>query len=403
MARLGDRVTQLARIGGTGASVSRLGLTALEEEARQLVSSWCDEHSATSIRDEAGNLFVRFAGGDPSAPVLLVGSHIDSVPEGGRFDGALGVCCAAEAIISLKEAGAHFARPVELVAWADEEGARFGIGLFGSAAAFGKLPPNAAARRDRAGVSVADALRALGASGDPTKAKRDAKTVRAYLELHIEQGPRLERAGVPLAVVSDIVGIYHGQVTVRGRQDHAGATVMGARQDALAAAGELVLALERIASSVPDAVGTVGEIAVRPGAKNVVPGVCTFSLDIRAPREDAIERVLRELGVAMSEAARRRGVTTAMEPLQRVAVTPLDLGIRDTLLRATKAVGVEAPLLVSGAGHDAQNPSLSGVPTGMIFVRSTGGSHTPTEFAATADAALGAQALELAIKELAAA
>jgi allantoate deiminase len=288
-----------------------------------------------------------------------------------------------------------------LVAWADEEGARFGVGLFGSAAAFGRLPPRAAELKDKGGVSIAQALRALGETGDPTKAARDPKDIRAYLELHIEQGPRLERAGKALGVVSDIVGIYHGRVTVRGRQDHAGATVMGARQDALVAASELVVALERIASSVPDAVGTVGEISVRPGAKNVVPGECVFSLDIRAPRQDAIDRVLREFGESMSEVTRRRGVTTALEPLQRVAVTPLDAGIRGLLLGTTKAVGVDAPLLVSGAGHDAQNPSLSGVPTGMIFVRSTGGSHTPIEFAATADAALGAQVLELAIKALA--
>jgi N-carbamoyl-L-amino-acid hydrolase len=145
----------------------------------------------------------------------------------------------------------------------------------------------------------------------------------------------------------------------------------------------------------------VGEISVRPGAKNVVPGECLFSVDIRAPRQEAIDQVLRDLGAAMGEVARRRGVTTALEPLQRVAVTPLDPGIRDLLLRTTKAVGVDAPLLVSGAGHDAQNPSLSGVPTGMIFVRSTGGSHTPREFATIDDAALGAQALANALRELA--
>jgi len=145
----------------------------------------------------------------------------------------------------------------------------------------------------------------------------------------------------------------------------------------------------------------VGEIVVRPGAKNVVPGECTFSLDIRAPRHDAVERVLRDFGEALSDVTRRRGVKTSIEPLQRVAVTPLDHAIREVLLRATKAVGVDAPLLVSGAGHDAQNPSLSGVPTGMIFVRSTGGSHSPTESAAIADAVLGTEALEHAIRELA--
>jgi allantoate deiminase len=400
--RLQKRIDDLARIGGSGTSVSRLGLTALEQQARDLVAGWCTAAGATVRRDAAANLYARFAGKDERAPLVLVGSHIDSVPEGGRFDGALGVCCAAEALASLTEAGMKFARPVELVAWSDEEGARFGVGLFGSAAAFGKLPKGAAELKDKSGVSIAEALRAMGESGDPTKAVRDTKGIKAYLELHIEQGPRLERAGKALGVVSDIVGIYHGRATVRGRQDHAGATVMGARKDALAAASELVVALERIASSVPEAVGTVGEIAVRPGAKNVVPGECVFSLDVRAPKQESIDLVLEGFNDAVADVTRRRGLEISIETLQTVAVTPLDQGIRDLLLRTSQAVGVDAPLLVSGAGHDAQNPSLSGVPTGMIFVRSTGGSHTPIEFAATADAALGAEALERAIRELAA-
>jgi allantoate deiminase len=402
-ARLQKRVDDLAKIGGSGTSVSRLGLTALEQQGRDLVVRWCAKFAESTRRDAAGNLFVRFAGQRASDPVLLVGSHADSVPEGGRFDGALGVCCAVEAVISLKEAGATFGRPVEVVAWADEEGARFGIGLYGSAAAFGTLPPGAAELKDKTGVSIADALRALGEAGDPTKAARDPKQIRAYLELHIEQGPRLERAGLALGVVSDIVGIYHGRVTVRGRQDHAGATVMGARRDALVAAAELIGALERIASAVPDAVGTVGEISVRPGAKNVVPGECVFSVDIRAPRQDAIDSVLRQFGEEMSRVLQERGLSSITnDPLHTVPVTPLDPAIRATLQDAVRSVGVEpALLLVSGAGHDAQQPSLSGVPTGMIFVRSTGGSHTPTELASTADAALGARALERAIADLA--
>ena len=399
-ARLQRRIDELAKIGGSGTSVSRLGLTPLEQQARDLVSSWC-ERSATAIRDAAGNLRIRYAGESGNAPVVLVGSHLDSVPEGGRFDGALGVCCAVEAVESLKESGVRFARPVEIVAWADEEGARFGVGLFGSSAAFGRLPSGAAELRDTNGVSIRDALRSLGMPGDPTKATYDTEHLRAYLELHIEQGPRLERAGRALGVVSDIVGIYHGRVRVKGRADHAGATVMGARRDALVAASELIQALERIAARIPDAVGTVGEIAVRPGAKNVIPGECTFSLDIRAPKQGSIDQVREAFGGAIDEVAGRRGVEISIEPLHGVAVTPLDPQVREMLVTAVRGVGVEPPLLVSGAGHDAQNPQLSGVPTGMIFVRSTGGSHTPTEFAATEDAVLGARALELAITMLA--
>jgi len=394
--RLGRRMTELARIGGDGTAVSRLGLSGDEQRARDLVGGWLSAKGAIVRRDAAANVFARFGG---EGETILVGSHLDSVPEGGRFDGALGVLCAVEALESLVEAKTKLRRPVEVVAWADEEGARFGVGLFGSTAVFGRLGRGVGDRRDRDGVSIADALRALGERGDPAAARRDPTELAAYLELHIEQGPRLDAAGLPLGVVSDIVGIYHARVTIRGRADHAGATVMTARADALAAASEIVLAVERIARGRSDSVGTVGEIRVRPGAKNVVPGECVFSLDLRAARDH--DGLVREVLAAVTSIASARAVEASVDELARVPVTALDPRIRDVLKRATRSVGVDAPELVSGAGHDAQNPALSGVPTGMIFVRSTGGSHTSREFASVDDAALGAQALANAIKELA--
>jgi allantoate deiminase len=394
--RLERRTDELSRIGGSGTSVSRLGLSAKEQEARDLVGGWLSVRGAAVRRDAAANLFARIPG---EGATILVGSHLDSVPEGGRFDGALGVLCAVEAVESLLDAKVHLRRPVEVVAWADEEGARFGVGLFGSAAAFGRLARGIGERRDRDGISIAEALRNLGERGDPAAARRDPKQLAAYLELHIEQGPRLEAAGAALGVVSDIVGIYHARVAIRGRADHAGATVMTSRADALAAASEIVLAVERIARGRPDAVGTVGEIAVRPGAKNVVPGECVFSLDLRAASDH--DGLVREVLDVVMQVASTRGVEASVDELARVPVTRLDPRIRDVLRRATVSVGVRGPELVSGAGHDAQNPALSGVPTGMIFVRSTGGSHTPRELASIADAALGAQALANAIRELA--
>jgi allantoate deiminase len=394
--RLERRTAELSRIAGRGTSVSRLGLSSDEQHARDVVGGWLEARGAEVRRDAAANLYARFPG---QGETILVGSHLDSVPEGGRFDGALGVLCAVEAVESLIDAKVQTRRPIEVVAWADEEGARFGVGLFGSTAAFGRLPRGIGERRDRDGISIADALRALGEDGDPAAAKRDPKELAAYLELHIEQGPRLEKAGLPLGIVSDIVGIYHARVGIRGRADHAGATVMTARADALAAASEIVLAVERIARGRSDAVGTVGEIAVRPGAKNVVPGECIFSLDLRAARDH--DELVREVLDAVTSIAGARGVEASVDDLARVPATPLDPRIRDVLKRASTSVSVDAPMLISGAGHDAQNPALSGVPTGMIFVRSTGGSHTPREFASLADAALGAQALANAIKELA--
>jgi allantoate deiminase len=394
--RLERRSAELARIGGSGTSVSRLGLSADEQRARDLVGGWLAAKGAHLRRDAAANLYARFSG---EGEVILVGSHLDSVPEGGRFDGALGVLCAVEAVESLVDAKVKLRRPIEVVAWADEEGARFGVGLFGSTAAFGRLARGVGDRTDRDGISIAEALRALGERGDPAAARRDPNELAAYLELHIEQGPRLETAGLPLGVVSDIVGIYHARVVIRGRADHAGATVMTARADALAAAAEVVLAVERIARGRPDSVGTVGEIAVRPGAKNVVPGESVFSLDLRAASDH--DGLVQEVLDSVTRIARSRGVEASVDDLARVPVTRLDPNVRDVLKRATQSVGVDAPELVSGAGHDAQNPALSGVPTGMIFVRSTGGSHTPREFASIDDAALGAQALANALKELA--
>jgi allantoate deiminase len=398
-ARLERRIAELSAIGGSGTSVTRLGLSPEEQRARELVGGWLEARGAIVRRDAAANLYGRFGG--ETGPAVLVGSHIDSVPEGGRFDGALGVLCAVEAVEALLDDGVVLRRPVEVVGWCDEEGARFGIGLFGSSAAFGRLPDGAAARADKDGVTIAAALRAIGESGDPARATREASGLAAYLELHIEQGPRLADRGLPLGVVSDIVGILHARVTVRGRQDHAGATVMSAREDALAAAAEMVLAVESAARALPDAVGTVGEIGVRPGAKNVVPGECVFSLDLRARDEQTVEQLSRDVRAAIRRIGDARGVKSSLDVLSRVAAVPLDATLRDLFLRCAKQVGVDAPELFSGAGHDAESSQLAGVPTGMLFVRSTGGSHNPNEQATLDDAVLGARALALALKELA--
>ena len=398
-ARLERRIVELSAIGGSGTSVTRLGLSADEQRARDLVGGWLAARGARVARDAAANLFARIGG---AGPAILVGSHLDSVPEGGRFDGALGVLCAIEAVEALLDDGLQFRRPVEVVGWCDEEGARFGVGLFGSCAAFGRLPERAAERTDRGGTSIAEALRALGERGDPAVARRRAGDIAAYLELHIEQGPRLAEQGIPLGVVSDIVGLFHGRVTVRGRQDHAGATVMTARVDALAAAAEMTLAVEALARGLPDAVGTVGEIAVRPGAKNVIPGECVFSLDLRARREQTLEALVREVRATIRRIGDARGARSTLDVLSRVPAVPLAPALQDLLLRSARAVGVEAPTLFSGAGHDAENTQLAGVPTAMLFVRSTGGSHNPNELATLDDGVLGARALAEALRELAA-
>lgn len=396
-ARLAGRIDALAAIGGRGRGVTRLGLSVEEQAARELVGGWLARRGAAVSRDGAANLRARFG---TSGAAVVLGSHLDSVPDGGRFDGALGVLCAVEAVEALLDAGRTFKRAVEVVAWSDEEGARFGVGLFGSAAAYGHLPEGIADRRDARGTSVAEALRALGELGDPVSARRPAADA-AYLELHIEQGSRLERARAAVGVVSGIVGIFHARVAVEGKADHAGTTPMDGRRDALAGAAAMVLAVEAAARAMPGVVATVGELVAVPGAKNVVPGEVVFSLDVRAPRQGELDEALRAIRFALRSIGDQRGLRSRIDVLASVPPVDLDVRMRDLLLRAAAAEGLAAPLVPSGAGHDAASAQRAGVPTGLLFVRSSGGSHTPSESAALDDAAAGAAVLARALAELA--
>ncbi|OLC55229.1 MAG: hypothetical protein AUH85_09745 [Chloroflexi bacterium 13_1_40CM_4_68_4] len=396
VARLGERIEELGAIGRTDdGGVTRLGLTPEEDAAKGLVARWLRARGGRIARDQAANLVAGFGSGDGA---IVIASHLDSVPNGGRYDGHLGVLCAVEMIEAATAAGVSLPR-LDVVGWTDEEGARFGVGLFGSAAAYGRLADGVASRRDRDGVSIADALRALGYDGDPSAARRREKD-RGYLELHIEQGPNLERAKRPLGVVSTIVGITHLRVTVEGVAGHAGTTPMEGRHDALGAAAEMVLALEGAARRRNGTVATVGEISAEPGAKNVIPGRVIFTVDVRSPEDDARRAVVSALEDSRRDAQRRRGVRISFDVLADLPAVALDKRMRKTLAEAVREVGVEPIELVSGAGHDAQNPALAGVPTGMLFVRSTNGSHNPREHATAEDAALATKALILAIARL---
>jgi hydantoinase/carbamoylase family amidase len=396
-ARLAERIEELGAIGRVaGGGVTRLGLTREEEEAKSLVAGWLEMRGARVARDAAANLVASIGSGERP---IVVASHLDSVPNGGRYDGHLGVLCAVEMVDAAASAGVRLPR-LDVVAWSDEEGARFGVGLFGSAAAYARLAREVAARRDRDGVSIAEALRTLGHDGDPTAARRRGAD-RAYLELHIEQGPNLERMGRPLGIVSAIVGITHLRVTVEGVAGHAGTTPMEGRRDALVAAAEMVLALEDAARRRAGSVATVGEIDAQPGAKNVIPGRVVFTVDVRSPEDGARRAVLAALEDARRDVEKRRGVRVSLDTLSDVPAVALDTEVRRILADAVRDVGVEPTELTSGAGHDAQNPALSGVPTGMLFIRSTNGSHNPREHATAEDAALATKALILAIDRLA--
>jgi allantoate deiminase len=390
--RIAGRVEALAAIGRDPAGgITRLGLTAEEQAARALVRSWLAPLGYRCDQDDAGNLHCRVGDG----PRVLVGSHLDTVPQGGAYDGALGVIAAVEVAEALHRAGVEV--PLHVVAWTGEEGVRFGTGLFGSAAACGLLPAGAWERRDAAGRGVLEAAaELLGRPVSPEGAALERQGMRAYLELHIEQASQLERRGSPLGVVTAIVGLYHGRVRVDGRADHAGAAAMGERKDALAAAAECVLAVEEVSTAAAGgAIATVGEIQVLPGAQNVVPGSATFSLDVRSVsprrRADALAAILDRV----ERVCERRGLGWRVEGLGDAAPVPMAEEVAGVLASACERIGVVAPRLPSMAGHDAQNLAAFGVPTGMLFVRSTNGSHNPDEHADAGDAAQGARALLL--------
>jgi allantoate deiminase len=395
--RIAGRIDALAAIGRDPVEgLTRLGLTAEEQRARELVRSWLEPLGYRCEQDDAGNLHCLIG----TEPRVLVGSHLDTVPRGGAYDGALGMVAAAEVAEALNRGQAVL--PLHVVAWTGEEGVRFGTALFGSAAASGLLRDGDWRRRDREGTTAAEAAAALlGRAVDPAAPRLRDGAVRAYLELHIEQGSRLERLGIPLGVVSAIVGLYHGTVTIIGRADHAGAAPMGERKDALAAAAESVLAVEEVsAAAAGGAIATVGEIHVLPGAKNVVPGSASFTLDVRSVSPERRAAVLSAITDRIERIGARRGVEVQIEGIGESAEVPMTAPVADALASACERIGVEAPRLESFAGHDAQNLAAIGVPTGMLFVRSTNGSHNPLEHADATDAALGAKALLLACAAL---
>jgi acetylornithine deacetylase/succinyl-diaminopimelate desuccinylase-like protein len=344
-----ERLEQLYAIGG-GPGANRLGGSAQEDEAHELVAGWMRDAGLEVERDEAGNLYGRLRGRRPELPEVWTGSHLDTVPAGGRFDGALGVVGGLEAV---QRAGQQ-ERTLTVVAFRDEEGWS-GPGCVGSRALCDAWP-------------------------EPRPA--------AFLELHIEQGPRLEEAGASLGLVTRIAATAKGEVVFEGREGHAGTTPMAGRSDALVAAAEFVLGLRDAAAAVDGAVATVGRVEVEPGGSNVIPAQARVSVDVRAPNLKRVEEVL---GAVPAELSRTAEVEMAPDTTQ---------ALREQL----EALGVPVIELASGAGHDAGILSAAGVPTGMLFVRSLNGgiSHSPDELSAPEDIAQAVTALEGALTRLAA-
>jgi allantoate deiminase len=322
----------------------------------------------------------------------MLGSHLDTVRDAGKYDGMLGVVTAIECVAALSARGKRLPFAVEVVGFADEEGVRFNATLLGSRAVAGTFDPANLDRVDAAGKTMREAMREFGL--DPATiatAARRREDVLAYAELHIEQGPVLEAEGLPVGVVTAINGGNRLAIEMAGMAAHAGTVPMRLRRDALAAAAECVLAVERIAGSEPDLVGTVGKIEALPGAINVIPGRVRFSLDVRAPTDAAREAALAKARSAFAEIAARRGVTLDVRPVWEAKTAICAGWLQDQLAAAIEAEGIALKRLPSGAGHDGM-AMIAIADIGMLFVRCQGGiSHNPAEAITENDAAVAAR------------
>lgn len=397
--RLTSRLEDLSRAGGIpGKGISRFPYSEEHAQAVRLVAGWMEEAGLTAGCDDFGNLVGTAAGshGASGWPAIVLGSHLDTVPDGGMFDGALGVVAAVEVAAVLRETGRELGHALAVVGFADEEGHAYGVGTLASRCAVGDLPlERCEALMGYDGRTMAEAVRAFS-PGLPSS--RMPQRIGAYLELHVEQGPQLWQSGRKVAAVSAITGIAKTVVRIVGEANHAGTTPMQDRRDALAGAAEFVLAVRGLARAAgPPAVGTVGALSVRPGASNVVPGEVDMKVEFRSTDGAQLRRLCEEAGEELRAIGRRSDLDCRMDPWDLREPVPLDAGVRDALLAAISESGFEPHLLASGAGHDAMVLAKH-APAGMVLVPSVGGiSHSPREQTSPEDAALGAEVLLRAV------
>ncbi|PPU39793.1 allantoate amidohydrolase [Xanthomonas arboricola pv. populi] len=381
----------------------RAWLSPAHRAALAAVRGWMQAAGLQVRLDALGTLVGRYEGTRPGAPALLIGSHLDSVRDAGRYDGPLGVMLGIECVAALHARGRRLPFAVEVLAFGDEEGSRFPASMFTSRAVAGTLAPQALdGVIDADGLDVAQALAAWGLDATRlAEAARRPHEVVGYLETHIEQGPVLETEGLPVGIVTGIAAQLRLQATVHGHAGHAGTCPMPLRRDALAAAAECVLAAEAVArADGGDLVATVGRLALRPGATNVVPGQATFSLDVRAGEAAVRDAAAAEIRHRFAAIAVARGVRIELEPVQDLPASPCAPELVARLERAVAAQGVAPRRLVSGAGHDAMVMAAL-CPTAMLFVRCAGGiSHHPAEHVDAADADVALAAMQHFIEHL---
>ncbi len=391
-ARIEQRIMKLSEFGrNPEGGVSRVAFSAADIQGRKYIMSLMQQAGLKVRIDAAGNIIGRREGRNPKLPPIVFGSHIDSVPHGGNYDGDVGVIGAIECVQVLEENGIVTDHPLEVVVFSDEEG-----GLVGSRAMIGELSEGALDVVSHSGKTIREGIRAIG--GDPDRlheAVRKKGDIKAFIELHIEQGSILDSEGIQIGVVEGIVGINWWDVTIEGFANHAGTTPMDRRQDALLAAAHLIIAVNRVVTGVPGRqVGTVGRIKAEPGAPNVIPGRVVMSLELRDLSAEKIQMLFDKIVEEARAIEKKTGTKITFTPIDVTAVpAPTDERIRQIIAEAAKELGLSYIFMPSGAGHDAQDMARI-APTGMIFVPSVGGiSHSPKEYTRPEDMANGANVL----------
>jgi N-carbamoyl-L-amino-acid hydrolase len=401
-ARQWGRLMELARLGAIpGDGVNRQALTALDREARKLMIAWAEAAGATVTIDAAANLWMHRAGSDPDAAPVLTGSHMDSQPAGGRFDGIYGVVAGLEALTALHQAGVTTRRPIEVVGWTNEEGSRFAPGCMGSMAWSGFKPIDAFAHiADLDGVRFADALAEHLAAEQHLPRRNLGHKPYAYVEAHIEQGPRLEAEGLDIGVVTGIQGSHWFNVTLRGESAHAGTTPVSLRRDAVQDMLRVLTALNALMHDPTDVLRyTVGRVTVLPNSSNSVADTASFSIDLRHPDEAVLSA--RANAIAGVAQAAVRYTTVTVQETFAAAPTDFDPRVIEAVERAASSLGYRHVRMPSGAFHDAQFV-VPVAPTGMIFVPSHRGiSHNPAEYTAPDQLAAGTRVLARTMIDLA--
>lgn len=393
-AAIAARLDALAAITESETGLTRTAFTPQHRRANTMVGNWMTAAGMEVRTDAIGNVIGRYEGAEPGARAVLLGSHLDTVRDAGRFDGMAGVVCAVACVDALHRAGERLPHAIEVAGFCDEEGTRFGATMLGSRALAGRFDMAALRLPDDHGMPMREAMRLFGLDAARLdEARRDPAEFLGYLELHIEQGPVLEHMGLPVGVVTAISGATRLAVEVVGTAGHAGTVPMEGRSDALVVAAECVLAVERICAATGSVVGTVGRLEVLPGAVNVIPGRVRFTVDVRSPVDAHRDAAVEEITQAIRRAARNHGTTSEAVVTHTARAAPCDPRLVAQIGEAVAAAGIQVHRLASGAGHDAMVIGEI-MPIGMIFVRCRGGiSHNPAEFASEADLALGAEVL----------